>query len=128
MSTDVVADVISGKHAQERIALLEYQINILEGALSRIADHRTASAYDPGGADTLEEVLKGIEQIALEAIRLGGHPPDPHFVRARKVLTHLLSCSQCGQKVADRACGPTHAVLQADPWQHNRVQEILAGG
>lgn len=36
----------------------------------------------------------------------------------RESWAAALTCSQCGQRLAERACGPTHAVLKADPTQH----------
>ena len=35
--------------------------------LSRICDHRVASAHDPGGASTMLEVVEGIEKMARDA-------------------------------------------------------------
>lgn len=35
-----------------------------------------------------------------------------------KDWTQVLTCSQCGQPLAARACGPTHAVVKADPTRH----------
>lgn len=38
--------------------------------------------------------------------------------KIRQVLAEVLPCSQCGGRISDSACGPTHALLQADPAQH----------
>lgn len=41
-------------------------------------------------------------------------------------LAMLLPCSQCGQQLNARACGPTHAILGADPTRHRIVMDALA--
>lgn len=40
-------------------------------------------------------------------------------------LAQALTCSQCGQTFATRACGPTHAVIQADPRQHRLIRPLI---
>ena len=45
----------------------------------------------------------------------------------REALARVLPCSQCGQKLADRACGPTHAILTAQPERHRLLAEVVRG-
>jgi histidine triad (HIT) family protein len=46
-----------------------------------------------------------------------GNPHDPHWCRVAEGLQREVDeryprrCSQCGQRWADRACGPTHALI-----------------
>lgn len=43
-----------------------------------------------------------------------------------QALPSLLHCHQCGQKVADTACGPTHALLKRRPQDHNEIARFDA--
>lgn len=40
-------------------------------------------------------------------------------------LATLLTCSQCGQRFSERACGPTHAIIAANPAQHRAVAPLI---
>lgn len=40
-------------------------------------------------------------------------------------LPYLLQCSQCGHRLAETACGPTHALLRAQPWRHRRAPTVV---
>lgn len=40
-------------------------------------------------------------------------------------LAAALSCSQCGQVFSARACGPTHAIIQADPRRHRLIAPLI---
>lgn len=42
------------------------------------------------------------------------------------LLGSLPSCSQCGQRFGARACGPTHAIIAADPLRHRMFEALLA--
>lgn len=39
-------------------------------------------------------------------------------VHERDFLARTLMCSQCGMTLRNWACGPTHALMAFDPWQH----------
>lgn len=41
-------------------------------------------------------------------------------------MADFIRCSQCGNALSDRACGPTHAMLAADPTKHNALAPIVA--
>lgn len=46
---------------------------------------------------------------------------------AISALQRGLRCAQCGQPFLNSACGPTHALIAADPTQHIAVAALLAG-
>lgn len=41
------------------------------------------------------------------------------------LLTLLPPCTQCGARFYERACGPTHAVIAANPLQHRMFDELV---
>lgn len=43
-------------------------------------------------------------------------------------LTDCLTCTQCGQRFSDRACGPTHALIASDPTRHRLLAPIFEQG
>lgn len=52
-----------------------------------------------------------------------GEPRPESTVGA--LLTLLPPCSQCGQRFYDRACGPTHAMIAANPLRHRVFDDLV---
>jgi hypothetical protein len=68
---DVKCAVFVAEWVREMFDALDGEIERLQGVLSRIADHRHASAIDPGGDATLLKVIETIEEWARAEVVKG---------------------------------------------------------
>jgi hypothetical protein len=60
-----------------------------------------------------------------EAMRLWWETHALEAGHIAALLTILPPCTQCGHRFYERACGPTHAVIAANPLRHRLFGDLL---
>lgn len=103
------------------ITLREWDLQVLV--------HELCHAFLPGGEfehPLIAQIEVALTPLVHQLARLDAEhtEPDESEVEAARAIVDRLTCTQCGNRFEDRACGISHALIASDPLQHRLVAAL----